>query len=304
MTALYTTIYPGVEPFLEAWAASVRAQTTQAFDVWVGLDGLESESIRHIVGDGLVHTWVVAKAGDQPTQVRLRALAHLLERYEQIVFVDSDDVLHPSRVAAAQESLREADGVACALRLVDSAGCPLVAVLTLADDEDVDDVLPRTNVFGLSNTAYRTEAVRRCLPVPPETVAFDWLLVTRAWLSGARLAFDRTTRMDYRQHTTNIACVLPPFTPAQVVRYTALVRAHYEAVLGAPAAAAYNPSRLARVREAAREADAFYESVVADPGMLVAYTQAFNAAHPPPRWWQVVAYPPLAEAWGYHRVHL
>ena len=36
--ALYTTIYPGVEPYLADWIHSVDAQTDRAFDLWVGLD--------------------------------------------------------------------------------------------------------------------------------------------------------------------------------------------------------------------------------------------------------------------------
>ena len=44
--AVYTTIYPGVEPYLGDWYRSLCQQTDQEFQLWIGLDHLESESVR------------------------------------------------------------------------------------------------------------------------------------------------------------------------------------------------------------------------------------------------------------------
>ena len=37
--ALYTAVYPDAAPFLDAWYASVEAQTDRDFDLWISLDG-------------------------------------------------------------------------------------------------------------------------------------------------------------------------------------------------------------------------------------------------------------------------
>ena len=35
---VYTTVYPGVEPYLLDWYRSLRQQTDQEFQLWIGLD--------------------------------------------------------------------------------------------------------------------------------------------------------------------------------------------------------------------------------------------------------------------------
>jgi hypothetical protein len=76
--------------------------------------------------------------------------------------------------------------------------------------------MPLRNAFGLSNTAYRCDLLRRCLPIPASAWAVDWFLATRAWLLGATIEADPVVRMDYRQHGANMASVRPPFDEARV----------------------------------------------------------------------------------------
>lgn len=293
--ALYSTIYPAALPYLRAWADSVRAQDDDDFEVWVGLDLLEAKEVEACIGDGLVDHWVPADPGDTPTQVRLRALERLAAACEAVVLVDSDDVLYPARVATARAALLDYDLVGCAQHLVDARGRSLQTTLTLPPDVRPDDLLARSNVFGLSNSAYRTDVLRRCLPVPVETVALDWWLATCAWLGGARLGFDRTAQMAYRQHPANLAQVLPPFTPSQVAAHTTIVQRHLQSL--ASADSIVDPRRKALIHEAHRQVDQFVERVVQVPEPLRRYVEALNARPPAPRWWVTVAYPPLQAMW-------
>ena len=103
--------------------------------------------------------------------------------------------------------------------------------------------LPRTNAFGLSNTAYRSDVLRACLPIPAAAALVDWYLITMAWLQGARLAFDPTPRMDYRQHGANMARIRSPFTAERVRADTALVREHFRLVLDGLPAGRCRPER-------------------------------------------------------------
>jgi hypothetical protein len=168
--------------------------------------------------------------------------------------------------------------------------------LATPPDEEADTTLPRTNVFGLSNTAYRSGVLRACLPIPAAAALVDWYLVTMAWLQGARLAFDPIPRMDYRQHGSNMARIRSPFTTERVRADTELVREHFRLVLdGLPAAAL--PARAEQLRDAAADVAAFDRHVVGDPQRLDSYVRSLNAAPPPLRWWASVAYPPLRSSW-------
>src|ERR1051325_9052353 len=171
--AVYTTIYPGVEVYLLDWYRSVRAQTDRDFRLWIGLDGIEPEAVEAVVGEQLEAIWVRAERGETPAQIRQRALVGIVDTCDAVVLVDSDDVLRETRVAAARAALEKSDLAGCALRLVDVGGRELGLTFALPPELRAKDVLPKNNVFGFSNSTYRSELLRRCLPVPAGGVLVD-----------------------------------------------------------------------------------------------------------------------------------
>jgi hypothetical protein len=294
--AVYTTIYPGVKDFLADWYDSVRRQTDRDFHLWIGLDSLDIDSVEAVVGDRIDATWVSGAAGDTPAQVRQRAWEQIVSRHEGVVLVDSDDVLHPTRVQAARAALRSAEVVGCALRLVDRLGADLHMIMRVPDGTAPMDILPRRNLYGLSNTAYRCDVLGRCLPVPTDVVHVDWFLATRAWLSEAVLTFDSVVRMDYRQHGANMAQIRGPFTADRVLTDTVSVRHHFD-ILKASVGTSGAPDRLALLEQVATDVDAFYQHMAMDPERLDRYVRALNSLGPSPIWWSHVAHPSLRELW-------
>jgi hypothetical protein len=294
--ALYTTIYPGVKAYLPDWYRSLGAQTDKDYHLWVGLDGIEPEVVERMIGAQLDATWILSEPGDTPAQIRQRAMARIVEACDAVILVDSDDILQESRLAAARAFLETSELTGCALRLVDEEGRELGSTFGLPPGTRVEDVLPQHNVFGLSNSAYRSDLLRRCLPVPAGVVLVDWFLATQAWLMGARLAFDPVARMDYRQHGANMARVRFPVGQEQVVRDTELVRQHFHHVL-AVKSADFLPHRLAQVEQVASNVESFKECIVRDPYQLRRYVEALNLLKPAPIWWSSVAHPGLESMW-------
>jgi hypothetical protein len=295
--ALYTTIYPGVEQYLADWYRSVQEQTDTDYALWIGLDAVTADSaVQAMGGEPMAVTWVSAVPGETPAQVRQRALIRLVDTCDGVVLVDSDDILHPTRVASARELLGESDLVGCALRLVDQQGADLHTLFELPPQASAEDILPRNNVFGFSNSAYRSDVLRRCLPIPPDVALVDWYLATRAWLSGARLTFDGQVRMDYRQHGANMARVMQPFSAQQVVSDCELVRHHYQAVRAHFLEGAID-ALAAEVEQAACDVEAFYRNVVVRPSRLQEYVQLLNNMELVPVWWSCIAHPSLKHLW-------
>ena len=294
--AVYTTIYPGVEPYLPDWYRSLRQQTDQDFQLWIGLDNLASESIENMLGSELKANWVVAHPGATPAQIRQQTLARIVETCDAVVLVDSDDLLHPSRVAAARADLQASDLAGCTLRLIDQQGNDLDLTFSLPPGLEAENVFPRNNVFGFSNSAFRSDLLRQCLPIPVEAVLVDWFLATRAWLSGARLSFDPVPRMDYRQHPANTARVRFPVSQEQVVSDTALVRQHFQLLLDGPIRNAVG-EREGALTAVITDVEEFHQRIVLQPAQLGEYLQALNALHPAPLWWCCVAHPNLRYMW-------
>ena len=293
--ALYTTVYPGVEPHLAEWYRSVEAQTDAGFDLWVGADMLSESDVAAAIGREPRAQWIAAGQHATPARIRTTALAQLVERYPAVVLVDSDDVLHPTRVSAARAMLERADLAACALDVMDGAGRDLGIVFEPPADVAPGDLLPRWNVFGLSNTAYRSATLGRCLPVPDDCVLIDWLLATRAWSNGATIEFDTTPRMRYRQYHANLAPVLPPFDERQIATATARVLAHYEYLLDddKPVPPPYRPAI-----EAARARVLDFDAGMQRPGVLEEYVNRINRLPPGRVWWWHVADARLEELWS------
>lgn len=293
--AVHGTVYRAALRFFGDWYESVRAQTDQDFDVWLSLDGVTEREVFDIIGQPPHVTWRVGPPNATPSAVRQDALAAMVDAYDGIVAADLDDVMLPSRVAAARASLDRADVTGCALDIMDESGRDIGVVFVPPADLRLDTMLPRWNVFGFSNVVWRTDMLRRCLPIPSTCVLFDWLITTRAWSLGARLAFDRTPRMRYRQYGSNTAAVLPPFTDEQVRVATSRVLAHYDCVLDSPWSLA-EPYRtqVAQARDRCR----VFAAAVAQPERLASYVRALNSLPPRYIWWWSVANPELEDLWG------
>ena len=292
--AIHATVYRAALRFLGDWYQSVRAQSDTDFDVWISLDDVTEREVFAIIGEPAHVTWRMAPPNATPSAVRQDALAAMVDAYDGIVAADIDDVMLPSRVAASRASLDDADITACALDVIDESGRDLGVVFVPPADLRLDTMLPRWNVFGFSNVVWRTDMLRRCMPIPASCRLFDWLLTTRAWSLGARLAFDRTPRMRYRQYGANTAAVLPPFSVEQVRDATSRVLDHYRCVLESSWQLA-EPYRSQIV--AARDRCRIFADAVASPERLASYVRALNSLPPRYIWWWSVANPELEHLW-------
>jgi len=294
--AVYTTIYPGVESYLPDWYRSLEVQTDRNFQLWIGLDGIEAGAVEATIGAYLDAIWVRTKPDDTPARIRQRSLSQIVQESDAVVLVDSDDILHPTRVASARAALQNCELAACALRLVDQDRHDLGTTLTLPEGTVPDSSLPRNNMFGFSNSAYRSELLKRCLPIPDGVALIDWFLATKAWLKGAKLAFDPTVRMEYRQHGKNMAPIRFPFDTNQVLRDTRKVLDHYRLFQTSPMENVL-ADRWAQVQEAAADVQLFSEQVVSRPETLENYVRNLNTLEPQVVWWWDVAQPALQWMW-------
>jgi hypothetical protein len=294
--AMYTTVFLGVENYLAEWYRSVEKQTDRDFDLYIGCDQLRPCEVETITGNNICANWVVAPDGSNPVQVRELAIREILkEGYSAVIFVDSDDILHPTRVEAARESVMRASVGGCALEIVTETGAAAGWRFGPVGAVDFDELLPRCNCFGMSNTVYRTDVLRQCLPVPPGCRLMDWFLITRAWAVGAPLEFDTTCRMYYRQHSSSLARVLPPFSTEYVRRATGLVLLHYISVLaGIPELSEKARKNLVAAKN---RVEIFAKSVTENREKVTDYVGALNRLEPSRTWWTCVAHPDLEDSW-------
>lgn len=287
--ALFTVVYPGSLRFFRAWHESVALQSDQAFDLWIALDGVSPEELELLANGSLRSQWIHIRAGEDPVQLRWRSIVGIREQYDAVIFTDSDDILEPGRVAAAREGLRTADVVGCAMRIIDEDGADAGRIATCPPGLGFDGFLSTSNIFGLSNTAYSRRALSLLDAPPPGCVLMDWFLVTQVWGAGLPIAFGQSVGMRYRQYGRNIARIVPPFTPEQIVTASELVGRHY--VLLENYQGRFRPEVRRRLQEAATSLEHFQSRVVADPPVLKEYCHTISALDHAWMWWEMVNYP-------------
>lgn len=292
---LYTAIYPAVGPYLRAWSTSVFQQTDRDFDLWVSIDSLEVAQVLQSFPTGLRPDRLIPSTGKSPAAIRIEAIEEMADSYDAVIFVDADDLLHRSRVEAARHFLKTLDVAGCALQIVDDHGREIGVTFGPEAEDDPAAMLPTHNVFGLSNTAYRSAVLRRCLPLSADSEVLDWQLATLAFTRGATLGFDCTPRMYYRQYAGNFANVLPPFSPPQVSLAATRILDHYRCLLDR---ANNLPPEHRNAWIVARDrAEAFHESISCSSETLDRYVRELNKLRPRYIWWWCVAHPELEAIW-------
>jgi len=295
--ALFTTIYPEGMSYFSAWHDSVVQQTNNDFDVWVGCDRISKNDVANRIGDDLSTTWVESKQGESSISLRERAIKKIIGTYPAVIFVDSDDILEKTRVTAAVTSLKNSDVYGCAMKFIDRNGTQIKPRSQFQPYKKwaVSTDLPKTNIFGLSNTAYRTDLLDKCLPFRSDCILLDWFIATKAWFHDARFVFDPIPQMLYRQHPNNIARCIPPFSSSQILTATDRVLHHYECVLQSNL-----PKDMAKrdkIERANSYVTAFHKSIITSSDILATYVEQLNALHVRHIWWSCVAHPDLEDIW-------
>jgi hypothetical protein len=199
--------------YLGAAIASARAQTHENVGVIVVDDGSSdgSRALLAELGDDV--TVVLKENGGQAS-----ALNAGMERCEGdvVVFLDADDTLHPeaaARVAAAFAADGEVSKVQYRMDVIDAAGRPSGEIkppphlpLPSGDLARVELAYPFDLTWmATSGNAFRTEAVRRILPIPEDSYPVcgaDWYLVHLTTLLGRVVSLD-AVGASYRVHGAN-----------------------------------------------------------------------------------------------------
>jgi len=293
--AVFSTVYPEGLWYFEDWFTSVNQQTNTHFDLWIGCDRISRREVLDNLGLDIDATWIEGIKNESSIIIRQRAFDRIIEKYEEVIFVDSDDVLEKTRVAAATNSLKTHDVYGCAMTLIDQNGHKIGADFRPPLLWDISTLLAKNNIFGLSNTAYRTGVLKKCLPFRPDCELLDWYIATQAWFYNATFDFDLTPQMLYRQHPNNIARVIPPFSSSQILMATSRVMHHYACILDGNSGE--NLKKREMVVNASNYVKLFYNTINHSPKILAKYIEELNRKPMGHIWWSCVAHPDLEEIW-------
>lgn len=203
--AFLTTIFPVDEVFLINFFDSLSRQTVKKFDVIVINDGyLNFEKIK-IVYETL--NIIEIKFSDTPSKNRQYGINYCIDnKYDVLIFGDSDDYFASNRVELSLQLLEESDIVVNDVSLFDENGIYEDKYFShRLDNLDVVDVafIEDKNIFGLTNTAIKLESIFKVV-FDDKIIAVDWYFFKILLKQGLKAVFTNETVTYYRQYENNI----------------------------------------------------------------------------------------------------
>tara|TARA_B100000401_G_C52804700_1_gene720484 strand:- start:165 stop:1070 length:906 start_codon:yes stop_codon:yes gene_type:complete len=199
-TAFLTTIFPNSKEFLDDFFKSLVNQTDLDYDLIVVNDSFKEFNIYKNKYNTL--NIIELKSSDSHIQNRINGINYVLENnYLHLIFGDSDDYFSKNRVALSKEMLNHYDIIVNDLVIFD--------VFNRIENifKDINFIkkdLVNKNIFGLSNTALRTN-ILTTLKINTKTpiIAFDWYLFSILVFNDYNFKFTSKTQTFYRQHNFN-----------------------------------------------------------------------------------------------------
>ncbi len=238
--AICTALYEAGRPYLEAYAAGLRAAVggTDAGLVLALDDFVAPDPLITALGQICPVSTVKVRDGATPAQVRQSLIAAGLESGADIlVFADMDDMLAANAPGLHADALAAGSGADISfgdLDLMDARGEYLRRRFFDGVDvpRHVDDpaVLAGRNFLGLSNTAVRASALtEEALHIPADVVAADWWVFTTLLRAGRTARRTMSPVGAYRLYGGNTLGAGVPATRAQLQRSIDIALRHYRA---------------------------------------------------------------------------
>lgn len=277
--AVFTVVYPEVEPYLDDFLFSIQSQTCRAFELCIindGFSGLENYLKKYT----LPH--IVKSFSGNPTEIRKQGIQFLCnEPFDYVVFADSDDCFDSRRIEIISDLLNNYDLVCNEIILFGQQleGYVPFGLQRFNDGDSITiETIYHSNIMGMSNTGARVNCIKPLLNlIPSDIIAFDWLLFSLSLLNGYKCVFTNKTCTYYRQHTANVASTLD-YSDEQILRGLKVKTQHY--------------AQLSRLYPAYKNIAISYRLLTernVDPNFRNYYCEAIRMSAPKdPLWWEMI----------------
>lgn len=274
----FTVVYPQALAFFNDFCNSARSQTQDAFDILIVNDGCKNEEIEYTLS-GLSYT--IIPAIGSPSENRQQGIDYAIHHgYKYILFCDADDSFTANRFERTIKEFEKglADVIVCNLNIVDENLEPLICDYfnkELPNERIIDaEFLMDKNIFGMSNTAIRLDALKEGVSIH-ETPIVDWFLFSLLLLKGLKAQYITESLVNYRQYSANMIGI-NKFDVASFKRLAKLKNNHYKLLVD---------SGYSQYQHIYLESEQLLS--ITDKEIEQIVRQGL-AIHPQPLWWQII----------------
>lgn len=202
--AFLTTIFPMESEYISDFFSSLEEQTYTEFDVVVVNDGyLEFERIsERYRGLNIIEL----KYSDTPAKNREYGINYVKNnKYEILIFGDSDDYFSSNRVQVTINKLASCDILVNDFTLFNKAGMLNSFYISkrIENNNEIDlEYVKDKNIFGMTNTAVNVNVLRN-VDFDGDLVAVDWYFFSILLSHGKKAIFTNEAVTYYRQYSGN-----------------------------------------------------------------------------------------------------
>lgn len=275
---VFSVVYSKALPYLRDVRDSVLAQTRRDFDVVLVNDSCDKAQIQDIFSP-INFTILEPEGGFSGNRTQGINYAQK-QGYKYILFCDADDSFTANRYERTIDEFEKsnADILVCNLNIADEQCRPFIKDYfskEIPSNRWIDaDFLKDKNIFGMSNTAIRLDALTEDIQIP-ETPIVDWLLFTTLLLKGLKAKYLTDSMVNYRQYSSNMIGI-NLFDVASFRRLTGLKLNHYR-LLAEAGYKQYEPLR--------QESESL---LTLSDDEIETIVKRELAIHPQPLWWQII----------------
>lgn len=202
-TLLLGVIYPGVEKYIKDYCNSIKIQDTKGFDILI-LNDKYNESFQ--LNDDRI-TILNIENNLTPSEIRMLGIKYAINnKYEYIVFSDSDDYFSSNRISLSKEKLKKCDFVYNDCILIDRSGGIINKYRSSyfkirRANISISDIIDK-NIIGFGNSGVKVKKIDN-LYIPIEIIAVDWWIYSILLLNSCKGGYISKAINYYRQHKNN-----------------------------------------------------------------------------------------------------
>lgn len=126
-------------------------------------------------------------------------LKNAVENYDAILCLDVDDIPEQALIHIAKINAGKHDVTAFGMKMVDEKNENVTGLFGRVVD------VSKHNVWGFGNTVYRSDILKRLLPIDFTVAQPDWETAKKADGLGADMHFERLALIRYRQYSSSQA---------------------------------------------------------------------------------------------------
>lgn len=204
-------VYPGVEDYLDDYFASLGNQTYNNYDIWIFNDGLDKSLLKTYMNRyGMLNIYIEdINSHYTPAEIREMAILKIKEKYDYLIFTDTDDYISQNRIEKSIDILQTYHFCYNNMILVNCRGEKIYDNTYFTNKDNpmvVSDYkqLLKKNFCGLANTAINLKTTNLdFLNIPSNIVAVDWWLFSLLLIKGYKGYFLEDVYTYYRQYDQN-----------------------------------------------------------------------------------------------------